>query len=227
MLRIPVKLDDDQWETLYGEPLPVANGAIGELRIDSYAITDKNFLAAVTEKRRVRILDAGTALCVAINPDSDLAKGLEIAFELYGSIKYDQTAKINPYSRFVRVHLFIPTEQQSRRKEHSGGLWLKLEGMTDRGVESSTILLPIVPGLKKQTATSLNHALTMLSELLETQRISHTGNIYEQVLYEDSDKIWYPLKDLRDRELAIAERQIIKGLWDSVKSQMPSILFGK
>lgn len=113
---------------------------------------------------------------------------------------------------------------QKSRKENLGGLWLKLKGTIDRGVESSIILLPSVPGLK-DTAISLNHAFTMLSEVFETQRISHTGNVYEQVLYQESGGVWHPLKDLRNKELANAGRHVIKSLWDLVAAGMASNLF--
>lgn len=219
--RIPVKFINGHWELLYGGGIPVADGTYAELLVEPQAITDQRLRESVTHKRRIKILDADTPLCIALKPAVDLDESL-LKFLLGPStIRHEHTAKIGADSQFVQIHLHKPTEIQERRGERSGGIWLLLEGVNPRGVESSTVALPDIPSLRRKTATSLNHAYTLLSELFETWRESHTGNIYEHVLYQDSDERWYPLKDLRDYELARAERQVIKKLWVSVAEQMP------
>jgi hypothetical protein len=224
-LRIPVKLVDGHWELLYGGGIPVKDGSVAELRLEKYSISDKSFLATVSAKRSIKILEEGTQLLFALTPDLSLPEVLASHFLNPLSVKYEHVAKISTHARFIRVHLSQPTDAQKRLQLDQGGLWLKLEGLVDRGVESSSIKLPPVPGLKKQVASSLNHAFTLLSEVFETQRISHTGNIYESVFYQDSDETWFPLKDLRNRELAKAERKVIKDLWQQVIQKNSADLF--
>jgi hypothetical protein len=78
--------------------------------------------------------------------------------------------------------------------------------------------LPAVPGL--EPVDSLNYAFTRLSEVFEPWRKAHTGSIYERIFYLERDEHWYPLKDLRDRALASAERTLIKDLWAAVAEQL-------
>jgi hypothetical protein len=68
-------------------------------------------------------------------------------------------------------------------------------------------------GLKTKGATSINHAYTDLSETFEPWRISHTGNIYEQVFYQEKNEKWYPLEILRSRALQKAEHATAQDHW--------------
>jgi hypothetical protein len=61
--------------------------------------------------------------------------------------------------------------------------------------------------------------------VFEPWRKAHTGSIYERVFYLERDQHWYPLKDLRDRALATAERTLIKDLWAAVADQLGTPLF--
>jgi hypothetical protein len=70
-----------------------------------------------------------------------------------------------------------------------------------------------------EAVDSLNYAFTRLSELFEPWRKAHTGSIYERVFYQERNGRWYQIKDLRERALASAERQLIKDLWLSVAEQ--------
>lgn len=82
-------------------------------------------------------------------------------------------------------------------------------------LHGSTVLLPSDFG--EQTAVSLNHAFTLLSERYEKHRLSHTGNVYERFFYEESDKRWYPLDDLRKGVLVGAERKLLSDAWAEVE----------
>ena len=90
--------------------------------------------------------------------------------------------------------------------------------MEPRGIESGIVELPETSDLK--AVDSLNYAFTRLSEVFEPWRKAHTGSIYERVFYQEPNGRWYPLKDLRDRELATAERQVIKKLWTNVTADL-------
>lgn len=218
-IRLPVKFVDGQWELLYGGAVPVKPHTLAELRVDASAISDPHFLKTVTTETRVRILGPDTELLIAMNPADDLSADLKKL--LKSDVRHDRTAKISVYSQFATVHLKAATETQKRRNELTGGLWLLIMGMTPCGLESSMVALPEHPSLSGPAA-SLNHAYTLLSEVFETNRMAHTGSIYEHVFYKDSDGLWHPLKDLRDQELASAERKVIQDLWQNVQAQMPS-----
>jgi hypothetical protein len=41
VIRVPVKLVDGGWELLYGGPVKVKEGAVGELHLDHMYFTDK------------------------------------------------------------------------------------------------------------------------------------------------------------------------------------------
>lgn len=222
-IRLPVKFVDGQWELLYGGAVPVKPHTLAELRVEASFISDPHFLKSVTRKSRVRILKTGEPLYIAVSPSVDVAASLRK--HLTPTIRHMHTAKISVHSQFVQVLLGEPNDAQKRRDEASGGLWLLAEGMTPCGLESSTVRLPDEV-CSRNTAASLNHAYTLLSEVFEINRLAHTGNIYEHVFYQDSDEVWYPLKDLRDCALASAERQVIRDLWKSVQAQMPSAQSG-
>jgi len=66
----------------------------------------------------------------------------------------------------------------------------------------------------------LNHAFTKLSETYDTWRISHTGNIYTRVFYQERNGKWYPLDLLRNEKLEKQEQEIAKGLWKGFLAKM-------
>ena len=222
-IRVPVALVAGRWEFLYGGAVKVKEGATGELHLDQTYFTDKKFLKALTTKRKVAVLPAGTELRVALTVKYDLDAKLHSFLLPHGATQHDHTAKISVDTRFVSIHLAGPTDGQRKKKVERGGLFLHLEGMEPRAIESGMVNLPDAPGL--ESVDSLNYAFTRLSEIFEPWRKAHTGSIYERVFYRDRDDRWYPLKDLRDRALASVERKLIAELWANVADQLGTALF--
>lgn len=218
IIRVPVRLIDGQWELLYGGEVKVEDGALGELHLDKMYFTDMQFLNALTEKRKVTVLQECTELRVALTVKTPLNQALRLLLLDPDETKHNYTAKISVDTRFVRIYLGGPTKLQRRKGRREGGLWLLLEGMEPRGIESGTVLLPKTPEL--ETVDSLNHAFTRLSENFEPWRKAHTGSVYERIFYRESNDLWYPLKDLRDRALVGAERKVINGLWVNVQANL-------
>jgi hypothetical protein len=227
VIRVPVKLVDSGWELLYGGAGKVKNGAVGELHLDQMYFTDKKFLKALTFKRQVAVLKVGTELRVALTVKPDLDAMLRPHLLARDATPHRHTTKLSVATRFVSIHLGGPTvAQQKKAKDKEvvhGGLFLMLEGMEPRAIESGMVKLPAAPGL--EPVDSLNYAFTRLSEVFEPWRKSHTGSIYERVFYLEVDGYWYPLKDLRDRALATAERKLIEELWANVAEQFGNALF--
>jgi hypothetical protein len=222
-IRVPVTLVDGRWEFLYGGDVKVKNGASGELHLDQVHFTDKKFLKALTDKRRVAILNTGTELRVALTIKPDLDSKLRPLLLPRDATRHTHSSKLSVDTRFVPIHLGGPTDAQRKKKVEQGGLFLLLEGMEPRAVESGMLNLPDAPGL--ESVDSLNYAFTRLSEVFEPWRKAHTGSIYERVFYLEPDGFWYPLKDLRDRALATAERKLIAELWANVAEQLGTALF--
>jgi hypothetical protein len=75
-------------------------------------------------------------------------------------------------------------------------------------------------GFVPTVAISLNHAFTMLSKAYEKHRISNTGNVYSRVFYQDRNKHWYPLDDLRTGVQAEGERKLLNELWAQVEQTL-------
>ena len=227
VIRVPVKLVDGGWELLYGGAVKVKEGAVGELHLDQMYFTDKKFLKALTIKRQVAVLAAGTELRVALTVKPGLDAALRSFLLARDATPHRHTAKISVQTRFVSIHLGGPTVAQQKKANEKevahGGLFLWLEGMEPRAIESGMVNLPAAPGL--EPVDSLNYAFTRLSEVFEPWRKAHTGSIYERIFYLERDEHWYPLKDLRDRALASAERALIKELWAAVAEQLGTGFF--
>jgi hypothetical protein len=222
-IRVPVTLVEGRWEFLYGGDVKVKDGASGELHLDQMHFSDKKFLKALTAKRRVAILQAGTELRVALTIKPGLDAALSSLLLPRDGTRYTHSSKLSVDTRFVPIHLGGPTDAQRKKKVEQGGLFLLLEGMEPRAIESGMVTLPAAPDL--EPVDSLNYTFTRLSEVFEPWRKAHTGSIYERVFYLDHDGFWYPLKDLRDRALVSAERKLIAELWANVAEQLGTALF--
>ena len=99
-----------------------------------------------------------------------------------------------------------------------GGLWLKLKGLERTELVGSTVLMP--SGFETKTATSLNHALTLLSQAYEKHRISNTGNVYTRIFYEEASGHCFPLNDLREGVQAAGERRLLNEAWQKVEQTL-------
>jgi hypothetical protein len=219
MLKIDVKYVQGHWEFIGGGGIPVKEGAIGELRVSKSMIYDPDFLSNFTVKTKIKILEEGTPLYIAMRPNYQDEIPVEIKNILLpiSYVPHSITTSINQASELVPVVLGKPTEWQQKKGEKSGGLWLHMEGMSPKGITSSSIEFPKLTQFQNKVAYSLNHAYTILSEIYETDRISHTGNIYEHVFFQESNGSLCPLKDLRNEAMANAENTIINQLWAKIE----------
>lgn len=225
-LSIPVQFVDGKWECVLGGEVLVKEGTQAQLVIERGAITDKAFLAMMERKERHKVLDQGTPLLIGLTvkpshpPRSDQSHLLIPFRDRRDKIAMEYLDTWHPtHSHFVQVTLDDPTDQQIRMFDmDNGGLWLVTKGVEAVGLSSTTIRLS--PQISKTTVASLNHAFTKLSEAFESWRISHTGNIYTRVLYQERDGRWYPLDLLRNAALGKQEQEIARGLWDGFMAKM-------
>jgi len=226
LLRIPVRCVDGVWECNYGGPVPVKKDSPGELIIERSAISDPFFLATMEEPDRFRILEQGTELLVALSVKTpeQIPDGLTSHLRPMESVAPALAVNFNQRwhsgtTHFAPIWIGQPDERQAVKLEtQSGGLWLLTKGPKPKGLTSTQIRLP--EGIEPDTVRSLNHAFTVLSETYETSRISHTGSIYERVLYKETNNRWYPLEVLRDEALAENDTQIANSLWCTFMKRM-------
>ena len=221
-IRVPVRLVNGQWEFFYGGAVPAKDGAIGDLILQKESLTDREFLRALRKRTEHRILEAGTALMVALSvrESAQLPKALQDELRQIESKQlsdeYYATGRPGG-TRFVRITVGKPSESFSRRRPgEPGGVLLQLEGTIPKGVVVSSVCLP--PCVEEKPLDSLNHAFTRLSEAFESWRLSHTGNIYERVLYQEKNGKWYPLDRLRRAAEATEEHELIRERWSQLMS---------
>jgi hypothetical protein len=212
-VTVPVKRVGERWEFFYGGDVPVKEGTLGELTLSADQLTDEKFRQRVTQELTVKILDEGTELLVALS-DRD------INGRLAGKWPEPSPMDVPPgTTRFECVKLGALRKKVGEPLPHvtlePGGLWLKLKGLERCELTGSSVQMPA--GFDPPSATSLNHALTMLSQAFEKHRISNTGNVYTRVFYRDRDAHWYPLDDLRTGVLAEGERTLLGDLWAQVE----------
>jgi len=168
-----------------------------------------------------KVLPLGDKLLVAITIhdikalDEDLLTHLKLRNEYkLGSDFY--LSKLSVNTQFIEVTIGEPTAlQKSRQEINEGGLFLLFKGLNQTGVLTSSIKLPLQEVIIQQidkndlfkekteikvdiVVDSLNYAFTRLSEQYEPWRKSHTGNIYDRILYQEKNEKWYPLDVLRN-----------------------------
>jgi hypothetical protein len=192
-VEIPVRIRESGVELLYGGQLPpLKDGTVGTLIVPAFSFRDEGWLRYFEAELTDPILPAGSRLLAAIRPDisSD-----EIIRKPSGDRK--DHSEILPEGEFDFVEIILEQPLE----------------LTVRGSKSA-ILRPCsckIPSIK-QRARSLNHAYALISEHFETQRISHTGNVFKKISYsrqEGNRVIWHPLDALRmDREAAVEQRLI-------------------
>jgi hypothetical protein len=92
--------------------------------------------------------------------------------------------------------------QKESLEDAGGGVFLLFNGLSQTGILTSPIKLPIKDktgdGDNDKVVDSLNYAFTCLSEEYEPWRKSHTGNIYDRIFYKEKNDKWYPIDVLRN-----------------------------
>jgi hypothetical protein len=216
-IRVPVKWESGQWKAVLGGIGSFKSGALAELLMDRACFADQKLANRWVEKRKIAVLQQGAELRVALTVAADLEEPYKSRLLAPNATLYDHTPRISVNTRFVAIHLIGPTEAQQARNIESRGLWLGVQGMEVNRVESGLVELPGHPAEKP--VDTLNQAFTRLSELFESWRTSHTGNIYDRIFYRESNDRWYPLDDLRDRGRGGADRKLHGALWNAVAVQ--------
>lgn len=173
-VKIPVRIVNGKVNYYYGGELPsIKSGAIGDLVIKEYDVEDNNFLLVSQYEERIEILKQNTILMFAVNINS-------IPEKLWSHVNQLETRDHKNYL-FVKAKLLTPLE------------------LLIRGSKKFNLLEAdcYITCLEKE-ASSLNNALTIISQEFEPERKSHTGNVFDKCYYQNGQQ-WNPLEDLRLR----------------------------
>ncbi len=187
---LPVRVKAGMVEFYYGGALPaLKDGTVGDLVVPSSALQDQELLAPLSNPLDVPILPKGTHLLAGLGgaaeppslPDEYCSDSLPLGFSGHAVIVLQES------------------------------LELRFRGTKRAILKPCKCLLPALSqagaGDGQDTATSVNHAYSMLSTAYETWRRSHTGNVFQMVFYCAADKhgrrVWEPLDFLRQRHEAI------------------------
>jgi hypothetical protein len=194
-IRIPVRSEKDKLYCLYGGSVPaLKDGAIGELIVLESAITDRYFVDLLQEETSTEMFAAQTSLFAQVKMSGKLAP------EVIKKAKYIPTplSESGAAGWFVEIILLDP-------------LFLILRGTKPGELKDCQVKVPAIDGAvdSEADARSINHAYTQISQLFETQRRSHTGNVFDKVFFLDGAGQIVPLDNRRKQLEADAEYSLI------------------
>jgi hypothetical protein len=191
LVRIPVRIFGDHLEYYYEGALPrITEGTIGDLVLAKEALENPADLKRLNEKRAVPFLRKGTVLLAQLKPKHASHEQMQNLVSVpNGMTLYDDGLYFSEIVLDGTLHLEFRGSKHARLKP----------------VECS------LPALQSK-AQSLNHAYSLLSVFFESWRHSHTGNVFQKVFYyEQNNKRWLPLSDLRDQLMPLYERRLDRG----------------
>ena len=175
---IPVRVRSGRLEPLDGGEMPaIRDGAVGHLVVAEYELKKKEEAARFNSSQHAPALPKGSQLLVPVGLDKGMPPELK---EFLFHADKGQIGLGGPEG-YVQIEL---------REE----LKVQLRGSKPPRLVPVACFIPALD----QEATSVNHAYTKVSERFEPDRLSHTGNVFNKVLFLNG-KHWRPLKDLRLR----------------------------
>jgi hypothetical protein len=174
-------------------PLPkIRDGALGDLVLPASSLIDDEERQELETESLVELLPAQNWVFVGLNP-TKTKRGLIKPEDLKidpaphapttpgGIPQVPRTLAGHGYLHFAAVLLLEP-------------LALRLRGDKEPSLEPCECSIPVL----NTNARSLNHAFTLLSTKFETERISHTGNVFAHVFFRDKIR-WHSLNEARGK----------------------------
>ena len=179
-LRLAVRFDGARFALLDGSPLPaIAKDAVCELVLRPEQLQNPDDRDRFVRDEVFPILTQGTTVLLGVSPHS---VGDPKALGLIS----------NPQEIGVQTEYWLI---EVRLKQD---LKIRIRGDQEAKLEPCSCLIPSL----KREATSINHAFTLISETYETERLSHTGNVFERAYTLVGPKRWQTLDDLRIKAIA-------------------------
>jgi hypothetical protein len=179
-LRVAVRFDGTQFALLDGSPLPaIAKDAVCELVLRPEQLQNPDDRDRFVRDEVCPILTQGSTVLLGVSPHS---VGDPKALGLI----------CNPQEIGVQTEYWLV---EVRLKQD---LKIRIRGDQEAKLEPCSCLIPSL----EREATSINHAFTLISETYETERLSHTGNVFERAYTPVGPKRWQTLDDLRIKAIA-------------------------
>ena len=178
-LRIGVSFDGQTFRLLNGSALPkVVTGSFAELVISPDAISDSSERATFLREKTAVLLKSGESIMVGVSPNvmADTSKS--------GIISAEELKIASPYC-FLEVRL-------------DQDLLLRIRGDQESRLSPCVCIISAT----ETRAESLNHAFTLISQLYETKRRSHSGNVFERAYARSRYGRWCSLAELRSEAIA-------------------------
>ncbi|HEV7645053.1 MAG TPA: hypothetical protein VGO50_13995 [Pyrinomonadaceae bacterium] len=146
-----------------------------EIVLDETHFADKDFFHSLSKQKIIELLPSDSRLLVNITLKEQVAED-PAKFVIQG-----EGPKVTD-GGFIEIFLRQPQGLKLRSKKKA-------------------LLLPCrvdIPALPEQPAASLNHAYTLISEIFEPWRISHTSNVFFKIYAQDKvSGDWIVLDTLR------------------------------
>jgi len=202
-MKLVLDIEDKSYQTIldFISLLPENQCRVLPEETEKLNFPDLSKNESFVSKHRQLVLPVGTTLLVAltIRSTTDLPKILQAHLKRKSEyvLSYDcLQSKWSTETQFVEVTVDKPTTLQKNLGD--GGVFIEFKGLKQTGVLTSSIKLPIEENGKNVIVDSLNYAFTRLSEQYEPWRKSHTGNVYDRILYREGNYKWYPIDVLRN-----------------------------
>jgi len=172
---IPVRVVDGELKFFYGGPLPsLKEGAIGDLTVPEYTVENDFKLDLIRKQSRKPLLKEGAILLARLSKKSQDGSGVLLK----------------------KVEVYPPTQGLYAAIKLEEDLEIELRGTKTPELCSCKCSMSTLKGAE---ALSVNHAYTLLSENFEKHRMTHTGNVFDQVYVQNKFQKWVQLKQFRDR----------------------------
>ncbi len=175
---IPLQVVGGELRPFFNMPMPkLKEGAIVDLVCEEYLLEDKDLARMLNTEEVVTLLQKGTTLFAHMRHERSRQRS---ALEW---------SDLSPRVHVDSATFFVPFVIQE-------DLQLKLRGT--RKAELQSCECELGDGALQPPA-SINQAYTRLSEKYEPSRRSHTGNVFDKVLYMGKDGKAKPLSHLRQK----------------------------
>ncbi|MBP2028693.1 hypothetical protein J2Z35_002523 [Acetoanaerobium pronyense] len=170
-IRIPIRITNGVVQNYYGGGLPdIKEGITGELILPEISVKDKEFVRIFQEERKYEIVKPGNKVYLA-----------------FKNVDKDKKSITKFIATELGAHHYVEVELK------------KSLVMLFRGSKLPTLLETecFIPELKKE-ASSINNAYMIISQEIQPQRKSHTGNVFKYCFYYRNDG-YYSLDYAREK----------------------------
>ena len=165
---IPAKVVGGKIVRENGKPLP-------EIKYDA------NIEIKVPTYEYVKILDRGSTLIVAIKPGKLNQKHSDYLGWVIKEYNLENVVKASLIKTGYAELILLDD------------LYLIIRGSKPPILQHCKVEIPFL----EKEARSVNHAYTLISTEFETERISHTGNVFKHVFFQAENKRWFPLEEIK------------------------------